>query len=343
MRFYLFTCCARDDREQMTDDRRPSASPSRLAAHCRLSTVDCRLFSLPLVLLLALLSGCVRQPFYDLPKTLGLPPNTERTLTDTQVTLRGGGHTFTFDRGKRTALLDGARYYLHEPAGMNTLGAKDTALIRQAIVRPAPTPARATLLLDPGHGASDTGCRVGKTYEKNITLAVALEVKRLLEAQGHRVLMTRSADGPQRSLDERAQMGATNAIDAFVSIHVNSAANAAARGIEVYTLPAPGCEGTAANSPARAPMVGQAHLPAATRLAFCVQQALLSMEPPAPADRGLRHAHFKVLRDTPAPAILIEMGFLTNAQDFPLLAEAAGQQRLAAAIACGLNAAFSAP
>ena len=296
---------------------------------------------LPLVLFLALLSGCARRPFHDLPEALGLPPGTETTLTETQVTLRGGGHTFTFDRGKRTATLDGARYYLHEPATMNALGAKDSALIRQAIVRPTPPPARATILLDPGHGAGDTGCRVGKTHEKNITLAVALEVKRLLEAQGHRVLMTRAADGPQRTLEERAQMGAANAINAFVSIHVNSAANAEAKGIEVYTLPAPGCEGTAANSPARAPMVGQAHLPAATRLAFCVQQALLTMEAPAPADRGLRHAHFKVLRDTPAPAILIEMGFLTNVEDYPRLAEVAGQQRLAAAIARGLNAAFT--
>ena len=235
------------------------------------------LASIPLVLLLALLSGCARRPFHNLPEALGLPPGTERVLTETQVTLRGGGHTFTFDRGKRTATLDGARYYLHEPATMNALGTQDSALIRQAIVRPTPPPARATILLDPGHGASDTGCRVGKTHEKNITLAVALEVKRLLEAQGHRVLMTRAADGPQRSLEERAQMGAANAIDAFVSIHVNSAANAEARGIEVYTLPAPGCDGTAANSPARAPMVGQAHLPAATRLAFCVQQARLKM------------------------------------------------------------------
>lgn len=300
-----------------------------------------RLGALAFAAVLFILSGCAPRPYRGLSEALGLPPETQCTVTPTQVKLLGGGHTLTFNRGKRPAEIDGTLYYLNTPAGMNAIAEHDLALIRQAILCPPPAKGHATLMLDPGHGAADTGCRAGKTYEKHITLAVALEVKRLLEAQGFTILMTRDSDQHAPSLEGRATLAAASPIDGFISIHVNSAKNPEAKGIELYTLPAPGCDGTAEHAPARAPMVGQNYLAQATRLAFCVQRALLASGEPKRADRGLRHAHFKVLRDTPAPAILIELGFLTNAQEFPLLAESAGQQRLASAIARGLQEAFA--
>lgn len=296
--------------------------------------------SLPLLVLLITLAGCSPRAYERVPHALGLPYAT-RIVTETQVTIAKNGHTFIFERGKRPTTVDGVRYYLHRPAGLNTLNALDAALLRQAVVNPAPVRPRLTVMLDPGHGGADTGCRAGSAHEKRITLAIANEVAQRLRAQGHTVLTTREADATTRTLDERALLAASLPLDAFVSIHVNSAANPEAKGTEVYTLPAPDCEGTNANSPARGPLVGHAHLPTATRLALNIQRALLALPTPAPADRGVRHAHFKVLRDIPAPSVLVETGFLTNAEDFARLTTPEGQRAIASAIAQGITSSFT--
>jgi N-acetylmuramoyl-L-alanine amidase len=200
------------------------------------------------------------------------------------------------------------------------------------------------ILLDPGHGGTDSGCRKDDVHEQKITLAIAREVQAILKARGHTVSMTRTDEKTTRSLAERAQQGATLKVDAFVSIHVNASGNVAAKGVETYTLPAVGCEGSHSNSPARGPLAGHAHLASSTRLAYYVHQSLLSADGVtskiAPADRGVRHAHFKVLRDTPAPSILIETGFITNAEDYARITNPQAQKVIARQIADGITKAF---
>lgn len=299
-----------------------------------MNTVKGLLFFLTLCSLL----GCSPRAYRKVPHALGLP-YAERTVTDTTVTISRDGHTFVFNRGKREMLVDGICYYLNKPAGMNSVNKIDTRLLRAAIVSPVQQKAQLTVMLDPGHGGTDTGCRVGDVYEKTINLNIARQVKSLLEAKGHRVILTRDSDQKTLTLDDRTTLSATHTIDAFVSIHVNSAANPNAKGVEVFTLPAYGCEGTVANSPARGPLVGQAYLVDATRLALAIQREMVDM-PSSPVDRGVRRAHFKVLRDTPAPAVLIETGFLSNKDDYALLTSAQGQTDLAGAIAAGIEHAF---
>ncbi len=295
-------------------------------------------FLLPLLLLAGFMAGC-RSPIYThAPEMLGLP-DARVEVTSKQVILSTDDHRLVFNRGQRLASLDGAQYYLHKPAGLNALDATDATLLKEALVRPAPAAGQVTVMLDAGHGGVDTGCRSGRIYEKTITLAIALEAKARLEAAGCRVLMTRTNNATTLSLDERVRLASAQPIDAFVSIHVNSAGNPKACGVEVYTLPAPGCEGTAKGSPARGLMVGQNTLPEATRLAVAVHQSLLRL-PGAPADRGVRHAHYKVLRDTPAPSILIETGFLTNPEDAARLTESAQRNAIALAIARGIGTAL---
>lgn len=291
-----------------------------------------------LLVLLCSLLGCSSRAYRKVPHALGMP-YAERTVTDTTVTISREDHSFVFNRGKREMLVDGVAYYLNKPAGMNAVNKVDTRLLRAAVVSPVQQKAQLTVMLDPGHGGTDTGCRVGKVYEKTINLAIAQQVKTLLEAKGHRVIMTRENDETTVTLDDRTHLAANQTIDAFVSIHVNSAGNPNAKGVEVFTLPAYGCEGTAANSPARGPLVGQAYLVEATRLALAIQRELIDM-PATPVDRGVRRAHFKVLRDTPAPAVLIETGFLTNETDYANLTSAQGQTDFAGAIAAGIHRAF---
>ena len=106
-------------------------------------------------------------------------------------------------------------------------------------------------------------------------------------------------------------------------------------------LRAAGCEvrlTRAASWPAVLP--GQPHLVQSTRLALRVQASLLRL-PGTPADRGVKHAYFKVLREVPAPAILVETGFITNPEDRARLASPEGRQNLGFAIALGVLDAFA--
>ena len=283
------------------------------------------------------LAGCAPRAYERTAEALGLP-GAAVSIGPGEALVEGAGHRFVFAPGKRPATVDGTCYHLNRPAGAGDIDPVDADLLRQAVVAPPPPKARLTVMVDAGHGGRDQGCSVGKEKESAITLAIAREVRRLLEAQGHRVLMTRTEATQTLALGDRVALAAGAPIDAFVSIHVNAAANPEAKGVEVYTLPAPGCDGTAANAKAwPAPLAGQAHLAQATRLALAVQRALVAL-PGAPADRGVRHAHFLVLRDIPAPAILVETGFLTNAEDAARLTTPDGRQALAAAIAAGVGA-----
>ncbi len=286
---------------------------------------------------LALLAGCSPRAYERVPQALGLP-YAARTVTESEVTIEKDGHCFVFERGKRIATIDGIRYYLHQAAGMNTLNRLDTTLLRLSVVEPGLTKPHLTIMLDPGHGGIDSGCRANGVQEKHLTLLLVQSVAQKLRAHGHTVLLTRENDATTLTLDERTCLAAgVNHLDAFVSIHINASTKPEPRGVEVYTLPAFGCEGSGANSPPRGPLVGYIHLPTATRLAFAIQRAMLAVPcEPALIDRGVRHAYFKVLRDTPAPSVLVEAGFLTNAEDFARLVSPTGQEQMADAIASGI-------
>lgn len=298
----------------------------------------------PLFLVMILfISGCF-SPYRKTVRELGYP-DAQRHVEAQQVTLTLPEsvdiNTLQFTIGQRPAMLNGVSYYLNKPAGTKELSREDIAVLKRAFFTPVKRKEKLNFLIDPGHGGTDSGCRAGEVHEQRITLAIAREVQAQLKALGHNANLTRPDEKTTRTLDERTQLGASLMVDAFVSIHVNASANPDAKGVETYTLPAFGCEGTLPNSPARGPLVGHAHVNAATRMAYYVQQALL--EPvqgaetyPTPADRGVRHAHFKVLRDTPAPAILIETGFITNKEDFVRITDSTAQKTIAQQIVKGL-------
>ncbi|MBR4317409.1 MAG: N-acetylmuramoyl-L-alanine amidase [Kiritimatiellae bacterium] len=294
------------------------------------------------------LAGC-NSAYRTTARELGIY-DADRIIEGHEVTLKTSRklpiQTLQFTIGQRPALIDGVSYYLNKPAGYRDLSSEDIQMLRKALLTPVHKKAKLNILVDPGHGGSDSGCRSasGTVHEQVITLAIAREVQAQLKAMGHHANLTRPDEKTTRTLDERTLLGASLGIDAFVSIHVNASANPEAKGVETYTLPAFGCEGTLPNSPPRGPLVGHAYLPPSTRLAYYVQKALLdTTQPPPypqPADRGVRHAHFKVLRDTPAPSILIEIGFMTNAEDFARITDATAQKEIARRIVQGIVRAF---
>lgn len=93
------------------------------------------------------------------------------------------------------------------------------------------------VVLDPGHGGKDPGAigRSFKTYEKNITLSMGLEVKRQLEAKGFKVYMTRSTD-IFIPLRKRVAIARGYHADLFISLHADSTFNRNAQGLSIYTL-----------------------------------------------------------------------------------------------------------
>ncbi len=210
-----------------------------------------------------------------------------------------------------------------------------------AAPRPSPQPpslppAKApVVMLDPGHGGRDPGAiGVSGTYEKRITLAAGLELKRLLEAsRQYRVEMTRTRD-VFIPLEERVARARGAAL--FVSLHADALPDHSVRGASVYTLGATASDAQTAalargeNSADR--YVGAAWRDAPPEVAR-ILGSLVRRETRAGStriarnlvgslDRDLpmlpnpsRHAGFAVLTAADIPSVLVEMGFMSNAKD----------------------------
>lgn len=172
---------------------------------------------------------------------------------------------------------------------------------------------QATVVIDPGHGGRDPGAiGIGGLREVDVATPVALQVARLLEQQGVRVVMTRR-DNRTLELETRVQIAERASADVFVSIHANaiSLSRPDVNGIETYH-----------------------YSDASQRLAATIHASLL--EATGSPDRGVRRARFYVIRNTSMPAALVELGFVTGANDAPRLADANYRTLLAQAIARGI-------
>ncbi len=213
------------------------------------------------------------------------------------------------------------------------------------------------VVLDPGHGGKDPGA-IGRrgTREKDITLAVARRLKRILESSGRvRVVLTRDRDR-FITLGERARIANRAHADLFVSLHCNKAKSRQARGAETFFLSAARTQWERAvanleNGALRfegleppdtgdllayvlSDMAQAQFLKESQQLALSVQTQLaraLNLR-----DRGVKQAGFYVLTGAYMPAILVEMGFLSNRQEEHLLRQGWYQEKLARAIARGI-------
>jgi N-acetylmuramoyl-L-alanine amidase len=211
-----------------------------------------------------------------------------------------------------------------------------------------------TIVIDPGHGGDDTGARgVQGTLEKNVTLAVARRLKAAIEARlGTRVLLTRDSD-QVTGLDQRAAVANNNKADLFISLHANASVRPNVTGAEVFYLTLEGY-GEAAQRAAQAPrdalpvlgggtrdieiipweMAQARYIDQSAAFARSVEAALHDRVPMNP--RPLQQAPFRVLVGANMPAVLVELGFLTNAQQEQRLLADDYQGALAQAIVDGI-------
>ena len=237
----------------------------------------------------------------------------------------------------------------------------------KTVIRPASVRAPLTVVIDPGHGGSFPGMSSRWITEKEVTLDVALRVRKKLQARGIKVIMTRESDiqlgnNLTADLDARSRLANNGKVGAFVSIHVN-AGNPSAQGIETYYFGAPmagssrntavfengggslGQELTrkASNTAQNllGDLVAQAKLTFSRDLAAQVQRSLLSAT--GAVNRGVRSDAFYVIKNPTTPAILTEIGFGSSPNEGPKLALAAYRDRIAGAIADAIAAYLHSP
>lgn len=169
------------------------------------------------------------------------------------------------------------------------------------------------IVLDAGHGGRDQGTSSGKALEKEINLEVVKKLAEELEAAGAAVLFTRK-DDTKVGLEDRAEYANEHEAELFVSIHCNYCEDdAGVRGLECYYRDG-SSEGEA--------------------LAEQIVQAVESGD--QISCRGTRVGDFRVLNKTKMPAVLVEIGYLSNQSECKKLTESAYQDELVKRLAAGI-------
>ncbi len=242
---------------------------------------------------------------------------------------------------------------------MNKMNARMAFIVLVAFVAtvaPGRAATRPLVVLDPGHGGSEAGTR-SKTgiLEKNVVLSIAHLTAAQLRSLGYRVSLTRSTD-THMSHGARVKVANRRSAAVFVSIHANWAPVKQRRGIESYILSAEASDkrtaallrqeegasraaGHRGNEGDLSAILGdlaqtRAHADAA-RLARRIQDSLGGLKGLKPS-RGLRQAPFAVLKGARMPAVLVELGYLSNPDQARYLSTSQGQREAAVRLAKGI-------
>ena len=218
---------------------------------------------------------------------------------------------------------------------------------------------RRTVVIDPGHGGKDPGASANGVVEKNVTLAIGLELQNILAARGYKVVMTRNSD-TYPTLQDRTDLANRVDADLFVSVHVNALpSKKSMTGFEIYIMALPtdkdamnlakienreyieGKGMDTANVDRRTEMLLKIlgdmqqnnKISESTDFAAALYNAGAVNGLPM---RRIAQAPFFVLRGAGMPAVLLETGFVTNAAEAQRLATREYQQKIASAMASGI-------
>lgn len=220
-----------------------------------------------------------------------------------------------------------------------------------------------TIILDPGHGGKDPGAIGRRSREKDIVLNVAKKVGRLLNDSlpNLNVVFTRKSD-VFIPLDQRAKTAASNNADIFVSIHANSSKDKTVTGAETYLLGQhrskdnlevaqkensvvtleenyetkyEGFDPTQPESIITFAGLQSDYINKSIDMAVLLQKGFTNL---GRADRGVRQAGFLVLRQVAMPSVLIELGFISNAEEEKYMMSEDGAQKMAESIYFAIKA-----
>ena len=217
------------------------------------------------------------------------------------------------------------------------------------------------IVIDPGHGGSDSGAVGNGLKEKNVVLATSKKLGVLLQKRGYRVLYTRSTDVFINLRSRTIFAGKKNA-DMFISIHANAAPNASSAlkmsGVETFFL-SPARSERSKNAAALENkgdledmntfskqtflnFLNREKIISSNKLAIDIQSYMLSSVKKSfkSKDGGVREAPFWVLVGATMPAVLVEIGYITHPDEGKNLGKSAYQDRIAQGIANGVDAYF---
>jgi N-acetylmuramoyl-L-alanine amidase len=234
-------------------------------------------------------------------------------------------------------------------------GAVAKQMVQSLSAAPAKTGKR-LVVIDAGHGGKDPGASGAAILEKTVTLAAARSLKAKLEKTGrYRVILTRSTD-VFIPLPERVAVARRSGADLFISMHADSGTERSLHGASVYTLSERG-----ADRAARKVMTGGDWLAGGSQLSGRdpqVNRILLDLTQRATQNRSSafarvlldrldgrapllqkshRDAGFVVLLAPDVPAVLLEMGFITNPQDEATLTDPVRRERLVDGVASAVD------
>ena len=218
------------------------------------------------------------------------------------------------------------------------LAASPATTFAAAAPPPAPPLAGKIVVIDPGHGGKDPGASAHGVREKDLTLAMGLAIKPILESRGARVVMTRSTDvilgaNTDADLQARVNIARQSHANAFVSIHGNWVRKPDYSGATTYYGPSCGFRSGVSQS---ATDVGRSF-----SLAQRVEAHLAGAT--GEIDRGTLHDIFWVIGDPGIPSILVETGYISNAGEAAKLADPGYRQVVVTAIADGVTEFLSSP
>ena len=288
-----------------------------------------------------------------------------------RATVVGAGHEIRVESGTSVVFIDGRAVILHQPARLakGSLEVSDEIFrfippttARRPVTPPVPTPPSPAkyrvnrIVIDPGHGGENFGADYAGVREKTVNLDIALKIAEELRKQGMQVTLTR-ADDTSVPLDERSEIANAAQADLFVSIHSNAARNHAASGVEIYYL-GESTSGSLVDDVTRAEQLNtknllmprsadEADIPSPVspsqlgqwrrqsyELARYIHDAMVTRL--AAESRGVKPQRYLVLKSTCSPAVLVEVGFLSNFTDRSHLADPGYRTRVAMAIAGGI-------
>lgn len=254
---------------------------------------------------------------------------------------------------------DGVAHYRYV-IDLKSTGAAPVAVA--AAARPQPRAEKPLIVIDAGHGGRDPGAQGSGAWEKAVTLAAAHDLKMALERTGrYRVRLTRDSD-VYVAHNRRVQIARDAGADLFISLHADALDDQSQRGVSVYTLSEQGAtravrEFTSNDDwqrdlrlPGRdasvdrilLDMTQRANRNRSAQLARVLVTKMESDEHPM-LNRSHRAAGLAVLLAPDVPAVLLEMGFITNPEDEQVLTNERSRRRLMRSVADGIDGYFRDP
>ncbi len=189
-------------------------------------------------------------------------------------------------------------------------------------LRPPMIKQKAVIFVDPGHGGHDVGTQSmtkPRYQEKSLNLVTARYLRDYLQYLGYSVILSRDEDSFV-SLEQRSSFANAQKPDVFVSIHYNSAPSAEAEGVEIFFFLSKD---------------NKVRTQKSKKLAQLVLNRVITQS--SAKSRGIKHGNYAVIRETDMPAILVEGGFVSNAEEMQRLKDPNYLKTIAWGVAQGVD------